>query len=196
MTDSSLSPNWGVRSFCLSVVSALPSAGSSWRNTAASAWTSTIRRCVSSGEDTHPKNRGWLLHAQRGSAVTPKLTSQSQQYESSRADSHVPKFVWLLSALPRFARCLQPLGRVSRGELYPAAPGLILRPHDTGSRCSELFYGQRKPRCSTQSGREDVPMRCPVPCSLLRMLKCDEDGNPTLTDLGEAALERMSGKIH
>jgi len=30
----------------------------------------------------------------------------------------------------------------------------------------------------------------------LRMLKCDERGKPTLTDLAEAALERMSGKLH
>ena len=46
---------------------------------------------------------------------------------------------------------------------------------------------------------------CPadeVPCSVLmglmalRMLKCDEHGNPSLTDLAEAALVRMSGKIH
>ena len=31
---------------------------------------------------------------------------------------------------------------------------------------------------------------------VLRMLKCDEHGNPMLTDLAEAALERMRGRIH
>jgi hypothetical protein len=30
----------------------------------------------------------------------------------------------------------------------------------------------------------------------LRMLKCDELGNPSLTDLAEAALARMRHKIH
>jgi len=30
----------------------------------------------------------------------------------------------------------------------------------------------------------------------LRMLKCDDHGNPRLTDLAEAALERMGGKLH
>jgi hypothetical protein len=30
----------------------------------------------------------------------------------------------------------------------------------------------------------------------LRMLTCDEHGNPSLTDLAEAALARMRGKIH
>jgi hypothetical protein len=30
----------------------------------------------------------------------------------------------------------------------------------------------------------------------LQMLKCDEHGNPRLTNLAEAALERMRGKIH
>jgi hypothetical protein len=30
----------------------------------------------------------------------------------------------------------------------------------------------------------------------LQMLKCDEHGNPGLTDLAEAALARMRGKIH
>jgi hypothetical protein len=30
----------------------------------------------------------------------------------------------------------------------------------------------------------------------LRMLKCDEHGYPSLTDLAEAALARMRGKIH
>jgi hypothetical protein len=30
----------------------------------------------------------------------------------------------------------------------------------------------------------------------LRMLTCDEHGNPGLTDLAEAALARMRGKIH
>ena len=30
----------------------------------------------------------------------------------------------------------------------------------------------------------------------LRMLKSDEHGNPSLTDLAEAALARMQGKIH
>jgi hypothetical protein len=30
----------------------------------------------------------------------------------------------------------------------------------------------------------------------LRLLKCDEHGNPRLTDLAEAALARMRSKIH
>jgi hypothetical protein len=30
----------------------------------------------------------------------------------------------------------------------------------------------------------------------LRVLKCGEHGNPTLTDLAEAALEWMRGKLH
>ena len=30
----------------------------------------------------------------------------------------------------------------------------------------------------------------------LRMVRCDEHGNPSLTDLAEAALARMRGKIH
>jgi hypothetical protein len=30
----------------------------------------------------------------------------------------------------------------------------------------------------------------------LRMLKCDEHGNPMLTELAEAALARMQGKVH
>ena len=117
------------------------------------------------------------------------------------ADSHVPKFVWLLSVLPRFARCLQPLGRVSPGELYPAAPGLILR--ETSRHRLAMFrivlrpeeiallYAIREGGCS-----DKVPGAVLLNLVALRMLKCDEDGNPTLTDLGEAALERMSGKIH
>ena len=35
-----------------------------------------------------------------------------------------------------------------------------------------------------------------MPARLMPYAECDEHGNPTLTDLAEAALERMSGKLH
>ena len=43
---------------------------------------------------------------------------------------------------------------------------------------------------------EEVPGSVLLSLMALRMLKCDDYGNPTLTDLAEAALERMRGKIH
>ena len=43
---------------------------------------------------------------------------------------------------------------------------------------------------------DEVPGSMLFSLMALRMLKCDEHGNPTLTDLAEAALARMSGKIH
>ena len=53
--------------------------------------------------------------------------------------------------------------------------------------------------CAIRDGlcpAHEVPGSALLSMMALRMLKCDEDGNPTLTDLGEAALERMNGKIH
>jgi hypothetical protein len=43
---------------------------------------------------------------------------------------------------------------------------------------------------------DEVPSSLLFSLGALRMLKCDERGNLRLTDLGEAALERMSGKLH
>jgi hypothetical protein len=54
-----------------------------------------------------------------------------------------------------------------------------------------LLYAIREGACP-----DEVPGAMLLSLMALRMLKCDEDGNPTLTDLGEAALERMRGKIH
>ena len=54
-----------------------------------------------------------------------------------------------------------------------------------------MLYAIREGGCP-----DEVPGAVLLNLMALRMLKCDEDGNPTLTDLGEAALERMSGKIH
>jgi hypothetical protein len=41
-----------------------------------------------------------------------------------------------------------------------------------------------------------VPRPLLLKLMALRMLKCDEHGNPMLTELAEAALARMQGKVH
>ena len=46
------------------------------------------------------------------------------------------------------------------------------------------------------SPADEVPGSVLLSLMALRMLKCDEHGKPTLTDLAEAALERMRGRIH
>ena len=85
---------------------------------------------------------------------------------------------------------------------YPAALGLIpFQPPETGTVMFRIVL--RPEEAALLSALRDGI--CPadeVPGSMLfslmalRMLKCDEHGNPTLTDLAEAALERMSGKLH
>ena len=53
--------------------------------------------------------------------------------------------------------------------------------------------------CAIRDGlcpADEVPGSVLLSLMALRMLKCDEHGNPTLTDLAEAALERMSNKLH
>ena len=53
--------------------------------------------------------------------------------------------------------------------------------------------------CAIRDGlcpEDEVPGSVLLSLMALRMLKCDEHGNPTLTDLAEAALQRMSGKLH
>ena len=53
--------------------------------------------------------------------------------------------------------------------------------------------------CAIRDGlcpADEVPGSVLLSLMALRMLKCDEHGNPALTDLAEAALPRMSGKLH
>ena len=64
---------------------------------------------------------------------------------------------------------------------------IVLRPEETALLCA-IREGV--------SPTHEVPGSVLLSLMALRMLKCDEDGNPTLTDLGEAALERTSGKLH
>jgi len=64
---------------------------------------------------------------------------------------------------------------------------VVLRPEE-----AELLCAIRDGLCPA----DEVPRSVLLSLMALRMLKCDEHGNPTLTDLAEAALQRMSGKLH
>ena len=138
---------------------------------------------------------------QHGDTKSPLVASTSMN-SCDCADSRVSDFLWLHCATPH-PRCLQPIGGRSVLVRDPAALGLIppsnLPP--PAPRCSRLFYSPKKPRSFAPSGTDyalldEMPASVLFSLMALRMLKCDEHGNPTLTDLAEAALERMRGKLH
>jgi hypothetical protein len=64
---------------------------------------------------------------------------------------------------------------------------IVLRPEEAALLCAI-----RDRLCPV----DELPISVLLGLMALRMLKCDERGNPRLTDLGEAALERMNGKLH
>ena len=84
----------------------------------------------------------------------------------------------------------------------PAAPGLI--PLPTSHLGTAMFKIVLRPEeaallSALRDGTcpaDEVPGSMLFSLMVLRMLKCDEHGNPMLTDLAEAALERMRGRIH
>ena len=118
------------------------------------------------------------------------------------AASRVPEFVRLLCAIPH-PRCLQPIrGTVSPGAL-PRCAGADppFQPAETGTALFRIILQPEEAAllCAIRDGlcpADEVPGSVLLSLMALRMLKCDEHGNPTLTDLAEAALERISGKLH
>ena len=85
---------------------------------------------------------------------------------------------------------------------YPAALGLIpFQPPTPGTAMFKIVL-QPEEAALLSAIRDRICLVDEVPGSVLlslmalRMLKCDERGKPTLTDLGEAALERIRGRIH
>ena len=64
---------------------------------------------------------------------------------------------------------------------------IVLQPEEAALLCAI-----RDRQCPAN----EVPSSVLLSLMALRMLKCDEHGNPTLTELAEAALERMRGKLH
>ena len=96
----------------------------------------------------------------------------------------------------------QPIGGRSVLVRYPAALGLIpFLPPETGTAMFRIVLQPEEAAllCAIRDGlcpADDVPGSVLLSLMALRMLKCDERGKPTLTDLAEAALERMSGKLH
>ena len=86
-------------------------------------------------------------------------------------DSRVPEFLWLHA-------------------LRSAASGARRQSGDGQSRWAIQL------RSMSRASADEVPGSMLFSLMVLRMLKCDEHGNPMLTDLAEAALERMRGRIH
>ena len=86
----------------------------------------------------------------------------------------------------------------------PAALGLIpspFLPPETGTVMFRIVLQPEEAAllCAIRDGlcpADEMPGSMLFSLMALRMLKCDEHGNPTLTDLAEAALQRMSGKLH
>jgi hypothetical protein len=116
------------------------------------------------------------------------------------ADSRVPDFVQLLCVLP--SRCCSYLGEVSPGARPRSAgtdPSFL--PPETSTVMFRIVLQPEEAAllCAIRDGlcpADEVPGSVLLSLMALRMLKCDEHGNPTLTDLAEAALETMSGKLH
>ena len=117
-------------------------------------------------------------------------------------DSRVPEFLWLHALkVRRFLALAANRGTVSPGarprctgtdplptsHLGAAMFKIVLRPEEAA-----LLSALRDGTCPA----DEVPGSMLFSLMALRMLKYDEHGNPTLTDLAEAALERMSGKLH
>jgi hypothetical protein len=83
----------------------------------------------------------------------------------------------------------------------PAALGLIpppLLPPETGTVMFRIVLQPEEAAllCAIRDGlcpADEVPGSMLFSLMALRMLKCDEHGNPTLTDLAESAPERMRG---
>ena len=116
------------------------------------------------------------------------------------ADSPVPEFVRLLCALP--SRCCSYSGEVSPGA-RPRSAGTDRPPYppDAGTAMFRIVLQPEEAAllCAIRDGlcpADEVPGSVLLSLMALRMLKCDEHGNPSLTDLAEAALDRMSGKLH
>ena len=113
------------------------------------------------------------------------------------ADSRVPEFVRLLCARNNVRAAAASPG--ARPRCAGADPPFL--PPATGTA---MFRIVKQPveaalLCAIRDGlcpADEVPGSVLLSLMALRMLKCDEHGNPTLTDLAEAALERMSGKLH
>ena len=110
-------------------------------------------------------------------------------------------FVRLLCAICRLSHS-RSQGEVSPGEL-PRCAGTDppFQPPATGTAMFRIVLQPEEAAllCAIRDGQcpaDEVPGSMLFSLMALRMLKCDEHGNPTLTDLAEAALERMSGKLH
>jgi len=111
------------------------------------------------------------------------------------AAAHVREFLRLPCAIRPFA-LFDSQGKDSPGELPRCAETdpqgiamfrIVLRPEETALLCAI-----RDGLCP----EDEVPGSVLLRLMALRMLKCDNHGNPKLTDLAEAALERMRGNIH
>jgi hypothetical protein len=116
------------------------------------------------------------------------------------ADNGVPKFVRLLCAQPH-SRCRSQSGEISPGARPRCAGADPFLPPETGAAMFRIVLQPEEAAllCAIRDGlcpADEVPGSVLLSLMALRMLKCDEHGNPTLTDLAEAALERMSGKLH
>jgi hypothetical protein len=112
------------------------------------------------------------------------------------ADSRVSEFVRLPS------RCRSYSGEVSPGA-RPRSAGTDppFLPPEIGTVMFRIVLQPEEAAllCAIRDGlcpADEVPGSVLLSLMALRMLRCDEHGNPTLTDLAEAALERMSGKLH
>ena len=104
-------------------------------------------------------------------------------------DSRVPEFLWLhaLRSAASGARSQSGTDPLPTSHLGTAMFKIVLRPEEAA-----LLSALRDGTCPA----DEVPGSMLFSLMVLRMLKCDEHGNPMLTDLAEAALERMRGRIH
>src|SRR5258705_6096465 len=117
-----------------------------------------------------------------------------------RDDSRVPEFLRLLA---RYAFFRAPAaGEVSPGAL-PRCAGTDppIQPPETSTAMFKIVLQPEEAALlsAIRDGlcpADEVPGSVLLSLMALRMLQCDEHGNPTLTDLAEAALERMRGKLH
>ena len=112
------------------------------------------------------------------------------------ADSRVPEFVRLLCARNNVRAAAASPG--ARPRCAGADP---LPTSETGTAMFRIVLQPEEALllCAIRDGlcpADEVPGSVLLSLMALRMLKCDEHGNPTLTDLAEAALERMNGKLH
>ena len=136
---------------------------------------------------------------QLGDTKTPLV---AQQYEYLRLCRQSRARILVAALRDTASALLQPIGGRSVLVRDPAALGLIPLPtlgHGTAMFRIVLQPEEAALLCAIRDGlcpADEVPGSALLSLMALRMLKCDEHGNPTLTDLAEAALQRMSGKLH